>query len=127
MINITQLGAFHIPYLVSEWNKSEDTELKNQIRLKILSLNGFAVLEGVAKIKEIFNKSMAANDSIRSIECLDHFVFGPLFGELTQSEDQERTGLANRDVAFYFTNMFEAGHFEKMPPPAFGYEKPKKD
>ena len=130
MTKISLLGTFHLAYFVSEWNNSSDTELKKYIKGLLLSENAVAVQKALARIESMFDSNAKDDDFIRSMGSLDCFVFGPLFRDSPEAENnteqRAREDNANADVATYFGGMFRLGYLEKLPMPKFGYEMPSK-
>lgn len=119
MIKFTTLGAFHIAYFVSEWNRSTDIELKKHIRSLIQSRRAACAQAGVQKIRGMFDESVKANVNVVSMSSLENYIFGMIWGESLPAENQTRKELAVRDVGFYFDEKFKVGHFEQLPPPEF--------
>ena len=128
-INLGPLGIFSIAFFIKHWNRTSDkTGIKHDIRAGLLSNNAVRVQLALADMTKIADPQIDQNELLlseplitsRSVTCQVLRCLG-----CSRQERQELMNASSAEIAFYFSEMFKAGHFEKLPMPEFGYEIPE--
>lgn len=132
-IKPSPLGAYSIIILVSSWNLSADTHLKNLTRDFLPSDEISDVRQGFEYLRQITDgvaKSESAVEARNGMEYRTRELI-KLMSLFLGTSDEYHSGLgmigvqridtAVEETAFYFNSMFKLGHFEQLPMPDFEY------
>lgn len=121
------MGIFALLLYIPHWNRSNNRELKNYARDLLSRNTAPCTKNAITQIEIIVEAELRDRGFDCSVSQFEHYL-GSIFVNESEKKPmaklQERKDLANRDVALYFATMFEAGHFESIPMPEFGYEPP---
>jgi|GEM_PF-1826603 hypothetical protein len=122
MTKISLLGALNIPFLVWQWNDSNDIESKKYIREMLQSEDGSKVEIAVSNIIKMFDEGTSDGDYIRNFGNFNFFILGSLVPEMDGAGDRIRLDKLKTDVSLYFGDMFKLGHLDTLPMPDFYYD-----
>ena len=122
------IGAFRIALLVTHWNQSNQTDLKDSIRVGLLSGRADRVQKALELLGSLLYKQFEAC----RVSSLNYDTTNKMIDALTVSASEGSSAKydhdlafkmgekSDADIAFYFATMFNHGHFDKIPLPQIG-------
>jgi hypothetical protein len=118
IIKLTPLGTLSILLAVECWNSHSDDKLRRDIKKNLLSGDTTLLERGVEDLEhlvhgDLWNCQRIGPDEVDSLK--HHFTANGGNCEVKKKK-------ARAETAFYFSEMFKAGHFKPLPMPEFSYD-----
>ncbi|MDE2188482.1 MAG: hypothetical protein KGJ35_01995 [Patescibacteria group bacterium] len=119
-----------IEFLVNCWNQSKNEKQKLQIKELLTSSDTRSLHKGLGLLAELgqteFDMSGCAGFTDFEVMTKSVILLRKEFWRHERDPEKIINVILDcrNEAGFYFTQMFQAGHFEQLPMPDFGYELP---